>query len=111
LKWLVFPLASVQGIAIAILLNTTTSLISDVVGKDSESAAFVYGFYSLLDKFSNGFLLYVLVAEYSKEEAALKTIMVLVPIVSASGALIFTWLGITLYADQLAKKPVQQPKI
>ena len=33
------------------MLNTGTSLISDVLGKDNKSAAFVYGVYSLFDKF------------------------------------------------------------
>jgi hypothetical protein len=44
------------------MLNTGTSLISDVLGKDNESAAFVYGVYSLFDKFANGILGYILVA-------------------------------------------------
>jgi len=60
-NWLVYPLAAVQGVGIAMMLNTSTSLISDVVGSDSESSAFVYGIYSFTDKFANGFLLYILV--------------------------------------------------
>ena len=58
----VFPCAAFLGIGIALMLNTGTSLISDVIGSDVKSAAFVYGAYSLLDKFANGFLLYWLVA-------------------------------------------------
>jgi len=99
IRWLVYPLAGLQGVGIAILLNTGTSLISDVIGKDSQSAAFVYGIYSLLDKFANGFLLYILVAEYSTDENALKWIMSMVPICAAGGTVIFTWLGMTLYSD------------
>ena len=64
-RWLVYPLAMVQGVGIAMMLNTSTSLISDVVGQDSSQAAFVYGAYSFLDKFANGFLLYFLVEDYS----------------------------------------------
>jgi hypothetical protein len=33
-RWLVYPLSAVQGVGLAILLNTATSLISDVIGKD-----------------------------------------------------------------------------
>ena len=61
----VYPLVATQGIGIAILLNTATSLISDVIGDDAENSAFVYGVYSLFDKFANGFLLYYLVANHA----------------------------------------------
>jgi Na+/melibiose symporter-like transporter len=33
-RWLVFPLSGIQGIGLACMINTATSLISDVVGKD-----------------------------------------------------------------------------
>jgi Na+/melibiose symporter-like transporter len=50
-RWMVYICSGVQGIGLATLLNTATSLISDVIGDDEESSAFVYGSYSLLDKF------------------------------------------------------------
>lgn len=50
-RWLVYICCGIQGIGLATLLNTATSLISDVIGDDEESSAFVYGSYSLLDKF------------------------------------------------------------
>lgn len=68
LKLLVFPCAIFIGIGLALLLNTATSLISDVLGADVKSAAFVCGAYSLLDKFSNGFILYYIVSYYSEDE-------------------------------------------
>lgn len=55
---LVYPLIGLQGISLAILLNTSTALISDVIGKNSENSAFVYGSYSLIEKFVNGIILY-----------------------------------------------------
>lgn len=61
----IYPLNAFQGIGIAIMLNTATSLISDVIGNDSENSAFVYGCYSLFDKFANGILLYWIVSSYS----------------------------------------------
>jgi len=57
------------------MLNTSTSLISDVINQDAESAAFVYGIYSLLDKFANGFLLCWLVKKYSENDKALRLII------------------------------------
>jgi len=62
---LVYPLAAFQGVGIAIMLNTATPLISDVIGNDSENSAFVYGCYSLFDKFANGGLLFLMISEYS----------------------------------------------
>jgi Na+/melibiose symporter-like transporter len=53
----VYPLAGFQGVGLAIMLNTATSMISDVIGNDSENSAFVYGCYSLFDKFANGAIL------------------------------------------------------
>ncbi len=37
------------------MINTSTSLISDVVGKETENSAFIYGVYSFMDKIANGF--------------------------------------------------------
>ena len=42
------------------MLNISTSLISDVIGKDDQSAAFVYGSYSFFDKIANGIILFVI---------------------------------------------------
>ena len=67
IRWLVYPLSIFQGIGLAIMLNTATSLISDVIGKDTANSAFVYGCYSLFDKFANGAALYTMVALYSED--------------------------------------------
>ena len=63
-RWLVFICASSQGMGLAILLNTSTSIISDVIGNDDTSSAFVYGTYSLFDKFSSGILLTIISVSY-----------------------------------------------
>ena len=102
-KYLTYPLASIQGIGVALMLNTGTSLISDVLGKDNKSAAFVYGVYSLFDKFANGFAGYLLVAFYSKDDFALRLILGLVPTVSSIGCAIITYIGVKMYQDKLAK--------
>lgn len=71
----VYPLAAIQGVGLAIMLNTATSLISDVIGNDSENSAFVYGCYSLFDKFANGAILFWMVAAFTEEPDALRLIM------------------------------------
>ena len=68
---MVYPCACIQGIGIALMLNTSTSLISDIIGTQSRSAAFVYGFYSFVDKTANGLFLFWLIATYSMDAKAL----------------------------------------
>lgn len=99
----IYPLAAFQGIGIAIMLNTATSLISDVIGNDSKNAAFVYGCYSLFDKFANGILLYFMVASYSEDAEALKLIMAITPSVCAILAFILTYIGNKYFSHKLAK--------
>lgn len=67
----VYPLATFQGLGLAILLNTATSLISDMIGCDQQNCAFVYGTYSFLDRISNGILIYWLVANFSEDSLRL----------------------------------------
>ena len=71
LRNLIYLAAAIQGVGNALMLNTGTSCISDVIGGDNTSAAFVYGSYSLADKFANGILLYWLVAAYATDANAL----------------------------------------
>lgn len=99
----IYPLNAFQGIGIAIMLNTATSLISDVIGTDSENSAFVYGCYSLFDKFANGILLYWIVATFSENPSALKIIMSSVPPVCAFLSYLLTFIGNKLYSHKLAK--------
>lgn len=104
-RWrlLVYPCATFIGIGLALMLNTGTSLISDVLGNDVKSAAFVYGSYSLLDKFANGFLLYWLVANFSKDANALSWIIACIPIICTVGTAVITWIGLRLYSEKLTK--------
>lgn len=85
------------------MLNTGTACISDVIGQDNTSAAFVYGAYSLADKFANGTLLFWLVAAYADKAEPLGWIISIVPTLSAVACTLATWVGIKLYADKLAK--------
>ena len=91
------------------MLNTSTAMISDVIGHDNTSAAFVYGAYSLADKFANGFLIFYLVAAYSDKIEPLAWIMAIVPTFSAVACFLATWLGYRLYADKLTKLSFSKP--
>jgi apolipoprotein N-acyltransferase len=85
------------------MLNTATSLIGDVIGKDAENSAFVYGCYSLFDKFANGALLFWMINSYSDEADALKVIMAIVPTLCAIFAYILVYIGQKYYSHRLAK--------
>lgn len=87
------------------MLNTATSLISDVIGKHESSAAFVYGCYSFFDKTANGIILYFVTALWLNADSVteIKWIMSIVPIFCAIVAFLFTFLGRWLYADRMAK--------
>ena len=54
----IYLIAIFIGIAQALVLNTGITLISDVIGVKGKSGAFVFGFYSLLDKISTGLVLF-----------------------------------------------------
>ena len=85
------------------MLNTSTSLISDVIGNDSQSAAFVYGVYSFFDKVANGTLLFFVVEGYSEDEHALKIVMASIPIICAVSSLGLSFFGHTFFSHKLAK--------
>ena len=85
------------------MLNTGTSMISDVIGSDSESSAFVYGCYSLFEKLANGALLGYIVAFYNHDAAALRWIMGLTPIITSIVGYAFTYIGVRFFSDKLAK--------
>ena len=84
-------------------MNTATSLISDVIGDDSENAAFVYGFYSLADKIGNGALLFVLVSQYTTDPYALRYILSTIPVICSVLAYCLTWIGNRFYSKKMAK--------
>jgi MFS family permease len=100
---LVYPLVAVQGIGLAIMLNTATSLISDVIGSDSENSAFVYGVYSLFDKFANGGILFYLLDNYASDSVALRYVLGYTPFICAILSLLLTFLGQRWYGHLMAK--------
>jgi hypothetical protein len=85
------------------MLNTATSLISDVIGKDAESSAFVYGAYSFFDKVANGVIIFVITSWFNHSETALKWIIGITPIFCSVCAFLLTYLGKILYSERLAR--------
>nr|XP_045625267.1 major facilitator superfamily domain-containing protein 12-like [Procambarus clarkii]XP_045625268.1 major facilitator superfamily domain-containing protein 12-like [Procambarus clarkii]XP_045625269.1 major facilitator superfamily domain-containing protein 12-like [Procambarus clarkii]XP_045625270.1 major facilitator superfamily domain-containing protein 12-like [Procambarus clarkii]XP_045625271.1 major facilitator superfamily domain-containing protein 12-like [Procambarus clarkii]XP_0456252 len=58
--WGVFLVAALLGIGGSTLLITSLSITADLIGENVEGGAFVYGFMSLVDKFSNGIIIMVI---------------------------------------------------
>ena len=84
------------------MINTATSLISDVIGKDDTSSAFVYGSYSFFDKVVNGCILYAITAFWNTNPVALAWIMGLTPVICSVCAFLLTYIGKVLYSERLA---------
>ncbi|CEF59702.1 Major facilitator superfamily domain, general substrate transporter-containing protein [Strongyloides ratti] len=59
-KNLTFVLVIFMGISQSILLVSSISITADLINKNTESGAFVYGSMSLFDKFSNGIVFQII---------------------------------------------------
>lgn len=55
-----YILALLIGASQSLVLSTGINLISDVVGAKAKTGAFVFGIYSLLDKFSSGIAIFLI---------------------------------------------------
>ncbi|CAL2049957.1 unnamed protein product [Caenorhabditis brenneri] len=69
--WRIYGLAIGIGVAQAILLITSLSITADLINKNTESGAFVYGAMSFFDKLSNG-IAYQLIELWTPAYDALK---------------------------------------
>jgi Na+/melibiose symporter-like transporter len=58
-NWVIYILAIFIGCSQTMVLSTGINFISDVVGTKAKTGAFVFGCYSLLDKFSAGIVIYL----------------------------------------------------
>jgi len=78
----IYLLGFLFGIGFALGLSTASSLINDVVGSKGDKAAFVYGAFSLTDKFSCGILLFIFVDCVKDNFLMLKYIIPILPVAS-----------------------------
>ena len=93
IHWVVFLLVPIQGIGLAIGLNVASSLISDMLGRNNKNSAFVYGTYSLLDKFASGILLVIVGETVIENVHWLRGLAGLLPIFTSFLAWFFAFLG------------------
>ena len=77
------------GIAQAITLNSSIAFISDVVGLKGQSGAFVFGFYSFLDKFGTGIIIFTITnSSYMLDSNFIKWMTSIIPL----GSVVLGWL-------------------
>ena len=99
--WLVYLFVPVQGIGLAIGLNVASSLISDMLGRNNKNSAFVYGTYSLLDKFASGILLVTIGETVIERVHFLRALAGILPIVTSFFAWVFAYWGQDEYLTDL----------
>jgi glycoside/pentoside/hexuronide:cation symporter, GPH family len=91
--WLIYIFVPIQGIGLAIGLNVSSSLISDMLGRNNKNSSFVYGMYSLADKFSSGILLVIIGRTVIENEHWLRILTGILPIVTSFWAWFFAFMG------------------
>ena len=100
-KWLVYPLLGLIGVGYSIMINVATCLISDSIKKNDTNAAFVYGFYSFIEKVTNGIFAFILSTYFLENQFVLRVSFAFIPIICAIIAFLFTLYG----KKHLRKKP------
>ena len=81
-RWIIYIISFIYGIGFSIGISTATSLINDVVGSKGKHGAFVYGFYSLIDKMSVGIVLFIFSKYVIEDELILKMTTAYLPPIS-----------------------------
>lgn len=83
----------IQGFGMANMMNSATSLVSEMIGQDDEASAIVFAAFNILESFSNGTVVYVLTKyEYVKDAHSMKWCLSFIPILCSISAWFFSWL-------------------
>mmetsp|Transcript_16964 Transcript_16964/g.16194 ORF Transcript_16964/g.16194 Transcript_16964/m.16194 type:complete len:144 (+) Transcript_16964:998-1429(+) len=68
-NWIIYVSSSIQGVGNAIMINTATSITSDIIGQSGETCSFVTSTYLSLFKLLDGILTYFLLEYITKFES------------------------------------------
>lgn len=98
---LLYPALVLQGFGLANMQNTSTSLVSEMIGHDDNSSAVVFASLNIIESFANGSVVYVIMA-YSMNDSptSLKFVIGILPLISAFGAYIISWARFRNAAEQ-----------
>lgn len=110
-SWPIYGLAVLIGVAQSMVLATGINLISEVIGTKGEQGAFVFGIYSLLDKFSAGIAIFLITNSDSftaHNSNFIRYMTVLVPSVACLGAcLVVLFTPIQEYSEKNKKLQIK----
>ena len=72
----------IQGCGMANMMNTSVSLVSEMIGHDDQSSAIVYASFNIIESISNGSVVFIINAyELTKDDWSLKVIVSSIPII------------------------------
>lgn len=91
----------IQGFGMANMMNSATSLVSEMIGQDDEASAIVFACFNILESFSNGTVVYVLTAYgFVNDAGSMKFCLAIIPILCAIGAYTVSWARFRNRAEQ-----------
>ena len=83
----------IQGLGMANIMNTSVSLVSEMIGQDDESSAIVFASFNIIESFTNGGVIYILnTFKFVNDGFSMKITLSLIPIICASGAYFISWI-------------------
>ena len=83
----------IQGFGMANMMNTSTSLVSEMIGHDDQSSAIVYASFNIIESFSNGSVVFIINAyELTKDDWSLKIMISVIPIICSIVAFLISYI-------------------
>ena len=69
------------------MMNTSVSLVSEMIGQDDDSSAIVFASFNIIESFTNGGVVYILNAyELVNDGFAMKIVLSILPVICSVGA-------------------------
>ena len=83
----------IQGFGMANMMNTSTSLVSEMIGHDDQSSAIVYASFNIIESFSNGSVVYIIMAfNIYMDDWYLKFLISVIPIICSIVAYLISYI-------------------
>ena len=75
------------------MMNTSTSLVSEMIGHDDQSSAIVYASFNIIESFSNGSVVYIIMAfNIYMDDWYLKFLISVIPIICSIVAYLISYI-------------------
>ena len=74
------------------MLNTSTSLVSEMIGQDDQASAVVFASLNIIESFANGYVVFFIMSySLNDDPYYLKIVIGIMPILSCCGAYLISW--------------------